>query len=185
MRAFSIFFVPGTLAPTQLQRRRHMLARLGLAWLAMMQVMMFAFPGYLRTRPTGAQAHTFLDSAIVLMNWVSLALTLPVVLYCAWPVWQGALRRMRRAGVSMDVPVALGIVAAFIPSVYATLSGRGEVYFDSVTMFVAFLLTARYLELCARQAVGSGPMHEAIERHRVLLSEKADRAAIWFTLIQL
>src|SRR5690606_972158 len=128
---------------------------------------------------------TFLDSAIVLMNWVSLALTVPVVLYCAWPVWQGALRRVRQASVSMDVPVALGIVAAFIPSVYATLSGRGEVYFDSVTMFVAFLLTARYLELCARQAVGSGPMHEAIERHRVLLSEKADRAAIWFTLIQL
>jgi len=119
------------------------------------------------------------------MNWVSLALTVPVVLYCAWPVWQGALRRVRQASVSMDVPVALGIVAAFIPSVCATFSGRGEVYFDSVTMFVAFLLTARYLELCARQAVGSGPMHDAIERHRIFLSRKADRVAIWFTLIQL
>ncbi|MDX3894813.1 hypothetical protein [Pusillimonas sp.] len=185
MRAFSIFSIPDTLAPDRRQQRRHMLARLGLAWLAMMQVMMFAFPGYLRTRPMGAEDQTFLDSAIVLMNWVSLALTVPVVLYCAWPVWQGALRRMRRASLSMDVPVALGMVAAFIPSAYATFSGRGEVYFDSVTMFVAFLLTARYLELCARQAVGSGRMHDAIERHRVVLSEKADRVAIWFTIIQL
>ncbi|TFL08883.1 hypothetical protein CSC67_20180 [Pusillimonas caeni] len=185
MRAFSIFSIPDTLAPDRRQQRRHMLARLGLAWLAMMQVMMFAFPGYLRTRPMGAEDQTFLDSAIVLMNWVSLALTVPVVLYCAWPVWQGALRRMRRASLSMDVPVALGIVAAFIPSAYATFSGRGEVYFDSVTMFVAFLLTARYLELCARQAVGSGRMHDAIERHRVVLSDKADRVAIWFTIIQL
>lgn len=185
MRAFSIFSIPDALAPEQRQRRRHMLARLGLAWLAMMQVMMFAFPGYLRGRPMGAEDQSFLDGAIVLMNWVSLVLTVPVVLYCAWPVWRGAARRMRRAGLSMDVPVALGIVAAFIPSAHATWTGHGEVYFDSVTMFVAFLLTARYLELCARQAVGSGRMHDVIERQRAALSGKADRVAIWFTLIQL
>ncbi|WP_353194957.1 hypothetical protein [Pusillimonas noertemannii] len=185
MRAFSIFSLPDTLAHSQRLQRRHMLARLGLAWLAMMQVMMFAFPGYLRNRPMGAEDQSFLDSAIVLMNWVSLALTLPVVLYCAWPVWQGAAHRMRQASISMDVPVALGIVAAFIPSTYATYAGHGEVYFDSVTMFVAFLLTARYLELCARQAVGSGRMHEAIEAHRIVLSSRADRVAIWFTIIQL
>jgi len=185
MRAFSIFSLSATLATDQRRQRRHMLARLGLAWLIMMQVMMFAFPGYLRTRPMGAEDQSFLDSAIVFMNWVSLALTVPVVLYCAWPVWQGAVRRMRQASVSMDVPVALGIIAAFIPSAYATYSQRGEVYFDSVTMFVAFLLTARYLELCARQAVGSGRMHDVIEAHRRQLSAKADRVAIWFTVVQL
>lgn len=185
MRAFSIFTLPSTLAPAQRLRRRHLLARLGLAWLVMMQVMMFAFPGYLRGSPMADADRSFLDSAIVLMNWVSLALTIPVVLYCAWPVWQGAVRRVRQAGISMDVPVALGIAAAFIPSAYATWARHGEVYFDSVTMFVAFLLTARYLELCARQAVGSGPMHDYIERHRSLLSKKSDRVAIWFTLIQL
>ena len=185
MRAFSIFSIPESLPSDQRRLRRHMLARLGLAWLVMMQVMMFAFPGYLRNTPMGAQDRTFLDSAIVFMNWVSLALTVPVVAYCAWPVWQGAARRMRQAGISMDVPVALGIIAAFIPSTYATYAQHGEVYFDSVTMFVAFLLTARYLELCARQAVGSGRMHELVERQRAFLSAKADRVAIWFTLIQL
>lgn len=185
MRAFSIFAIPDTLVQAQRLRRRHLLARLGLAWLAMMQVMMFAFPGYLRGGPMGAEDRSFLDSAIVLMNWISLALTIPVVLYCAWPVWQGAVRRVRQAGISMDVPVALGIIAAFIPSAWATWARHGEVYFDSVTMFVAFLLTARYLELCARQAVGSGRMHDAIELHRGRLSEKADRVATWFTVIQL
>lgn len=185
MRAFSIFSVPDVLAPDQRLRRRHMLARLGLAWLAMMQVMMFAFPGYLRGSPMAAAEKSFLDSAIVLMNWVSLLLTIPVVLYCAWPVWQGAMRRMRQASISMDVPVALGIIAAFLPSTYATFVEHGEVYFDSVTMFVAFLLTARYLELCARQAVRSGRMHDVIEQHRSLLSARADRISIWFTVIQL
>ena len=50
----------------------------------------------------------------------------------------------------MDVPVAVAIAAAFAASCWATITGGGEVYFDSVTMFTFFLLTARYLELNAR-----------------------------------
>jgi cation transport ATPase len=85
----------------------------------------------------------------------------------------------------MDVPVALGIAAAFIPSARATLAGHGEVYFDSVTMFVAFLLTARYLELCARQSVSVSEGHVLIERSRAVLSMRANRLASWFVAIQL
>lgn len=185
MRAFSLFAPVKSLADDERKRRRHMLARLGLAWLAMMQVMMFAFPGYLRSGPMSAEEISLLDEAIFLMNWCSLFLTVPVVLYCAWPVWQGALSRLRLVHLGMDVPVALGIVAAFIPSAVATWTGRGEVYFDSVTMFVAFLLTARYLELCARQAIGIGGLHRHIEQYRLVLSTQADRIAVWFTLGQL
>jgi Cu2+-exporting ATPase len=46
--------------------------------------------------------------------------------------------------------VALGIGAAFAASVFATLSGAGAVYFDSITMFIFLLLGARYLEMSAR-----------------------------------
>lgn len=185
MRAFSIFSIPPDLSETDRQKRRHMLARMGLAWLAMMQVMMFAFPGYLRTDNMAPDGLVLLGQAIFMMNWVSLALTVPVVLYCASPVWSGALGRLMKGRVSMDVPVALGIVAAFVPSIYATVSGRGEVYFDSVTMFVAFLLTARYLELCARQSVGLGHAHRLIEEFRVAVSIRANRLAFWFVVIQL
>ncbi len=162
-----------------------MLARLGLSWLVMMQVMMFAFPGYLRVGPADADSLTLLDRAIFLMNWISLVLTVPVILYCAWPVWQGAFSRMRNARVGMDVPVALSIVAAFIPSVWSTWTGRGEVYFESVTMFVAFLLTARYLEFCARQSMSVGGMHHFIDEYRKVLSARADRIALWFTVVQI
>lgn len=161
-----------------------MLARLGLAWLAMMQVMMFAFPGYLRHDGMAPDNLELLDQAIFLMNWISLIMTVPVILYCAQPVWSGALRRLAQRRVSMDVPVALGIAVAFIPSMYATWVGRGEVYFDSVVMFVAFLLTARYLELCARQSVEAGGGHAAIESFRAAASEQANRAAFWFVNIQ-
>src|SRR5690606_21171239 len=134
MRAFSIFSTPGGLSDADRQKRRHMLARMGLGWLAMMQVMMFAFPGYLRSESMAPDNLELLDQAIFLMNWISLILTVPVMLYCASPVWQGAFQSLRRGGVGMDVPVALGIIAAFIPSAITTWTGRGEVYFDSVTM---------------------------------------------------
>ncbi len=173
--------------------RRHMLARTGLAWLIMMQVMMLAFPGYLRHGARSADSQQALEQAILLMNWLSLILCVPLVLYCAWPVWRGALRSLAQAKVGMDVPVALGILAAFIPSVWATWNDVGEVYFDSVSMFVAFLLSARFLEFCARQSVGmsddadpspdqtpSGQM--AADAH---LLAQADRVAFWFVCIQI
>lgn len=185
MRAFSIFSTPGGLSDSDRQKRRHMLARMGLGWLAMMQVMMFAFPGYLRSESMAPDNLELLDQAIFLMNWISLVLTVPVMLYCAWPVWGGAWNSLRRGKVGMDVPVALGIIAAFIPSAHTTWTGHGEVYFDSVTMFVAFLLTARYLELCARQAVGVGEAHRFIEQFREALSGRANRVAFWFVLVQL
>lgn len=185
MRAFSIFSTPLGLSVAQRHARRHLLARMGLAWLAMMQVMMFAFPGYLRSERMGPDNLALLDDAIVLMNGLSLALTVPVVLYCAWPVWAGAWRGLRRGGMSMDVPVALGILVAFVPSVRSTLAGHGAVYFESVCMFIAFLLTARYLELCARQSVGEGGLHARVAALRRALSTQADRAAFWFVLAQL
>jgi cation transport ATPase len=173
------------MAPADRNARRHMVARLGLAWLGMMQVMMFAFPGYLRNQPMSVENQLFLDEAVVLLNWLSLVLTVPVILYCAWPVWKGALGRSRSHVITMDVPVALGISAAFIPSVYATWVNHGEVYFESVTMFVAFLLTARYLEFCAQQTMAHGAFHKTIQSLRHVLSAGADRVALWFTVVQL
>ena len=185
MRAYSIFSTPHVLSDADRLVRRRMLARLGLSWLAMMQVMMFAFPGYLRSERMAPDNLALLDDAIYLMNWVSLVITVPIILYCAVPVWQGARAQLRRGRVGMDVPVALSIIAAFVPSATTTWTGRGEVYFDSATMFVAFLLTARYLELCARQSVDAGANHELVERFRQSISGHANTLAFWFVVIQL
>lgn len=183
--AASIFAQPAALAPAERQVRRHALARLGVSWLVMMQVMMLAWPGYLRGQAMPDDAAFTLDRAIVLMNWASLVLTVPVVLYCAWPLWRGAWASLRQARAGMDVPVALGIVGAFLPSAWATWRQAGEVYFDSVTMFVAFLLAARYLELCARQRVGgadAAALGAALDSGA--LAQRADRVAARFVTLQ-
>lgn len=181
----SIFALNRPLTADEVMARRRTLVRLGLAWLAMMQVMMFALPGYLRQDTFGQDNLDVLDWAIFLMNWASLALTVPVILYSAWPVWRGVAKAWREKHITMDVPVAISMIAAFVPSLIATLMGEGEVYFDSVTMFVAFLLTARFFEMRARQSVDDSIHAQTLSDLRVPLMQHADRIAMWFVIIQL
>ncbi len=84
------------------------------------------------------------------LRWISLALAAPVVAYAAQPFFTAAWRDLRRGQLGMDVPVALAVLIAFIASVWHTWKGTGEVYYDSVTMFVCFLLIGRFLEMTAR-----------------------------------
>ena len=123
--------------------------QLFIAGLSMMQVMMYAVPVYL------ADADTMDKDMEGLMRWASLFLTLPAVLYSAQPFFKSAWANIKHRALGMDVPVALGIAAAFIGSVFSTVTGHGDVYFDSVTMFIFLLLCSRYLELIARRRAAS------------------------------
>ncbi|MCE2947440.1 MAG: heavy metal translocating P-type ATPase [bacterium] len=119
--------------------RKRALARLAIAGLGMMQVMMYAFPVWIADGDMTADVDR-------LMSWAGLILTLPVIVYSAAPIFSAAWRDLCARRVGMDVPVAIGIGGAFGASVFATLTGVGDVYFDSVTMFLFLLLGARYLE---------------------------------------
>ncbi len=94
------------------------------------------------------------DSHRAFIRWVSLLVATPVMLYAARPFFQAAWRDLRTRHLSMDVPVSLAIGGAFLASAWATASGGGEVYFDSVCMFTFFLLLGRYLEMRARHRTG-------------------------------
>ena len=126
------------------RERRTMLWRVFVAGFGMMQVMMYAVPTYF----AGDGDMTLREQ--LWFRWASLLLTLPVVLYSAAPFFRHAVRDIRLRRLGMDVPVALGVGCAFLASLWATLANGPEVYFDSVTMFVFFLLGGRYLEMLAR-----------------------------------
>ncbi|MDH5226140.1 MAG: heavy metal translocating P-type ATPase metal-binding domain-containing protein [Gammaproteobacteria bacterium] len=132
-----------------LLERRTALKRLAVAGFGMMQVMMFALPLYV--------AHSSgMDPGMrEFFRLVSMLVSIPVALYSGWPFYQGAWHALRARSVSMDVPVTIGIVIAFVASVWSALTGHGEVYFDSVTMFVFFLSLGRYVEMVARHRAGS------------------------------
>jgi Cu2+-exporting ATPase len=119
--------------------------RLFVAGLAMMQVMMLQTPLYWAS-PGDVEPG---DAA--LLRWASMVVTLPALLYSGWPILQAAVRDVSQKHLGMDVPVALGLLAAYLASAINTWQGRGEVYFDTVTMFLFLLLAARSLEANARR----------------------------------
>ncbi|MEO8101494.1 MAG: heavy metal translocating P-type ATPase [Betaproteobacteria bacterium] len=136
---------PENFAARRRHRRRALIA-LGVALLSMMQVMMFTLPLYF------SAADDVSAEARRLMGWAALVLTLPAVLYSARTFFAGAWRDFRIGHASMDLPVALAIVATFGSSCIALYRGAGAMYFDSISMFIFLLLAARYLESWARES---------------------------------
>ncbi|MDQ6880477.1 MAG: heavy metal translocating P-type ATPase [Pseudomonadota bacterium] len=124
------------------QALRLMLWRWLVAGFCMMQVMMYALPAYV------AKPGEMTPDIDALLMWASWILTLPVVLFCCQPFFSSALRDLRHGRVGMDVPVALGVLVAFGASSATTFGSAvsGGVWYDSLTMFVFFLLSGRLLE---------------------------------------
>jgi Cu2+-exporting ATPase len=127
------------------RQRRQQQRRVAVAGLFGMQVMMLSISLY-------AGAWSGMEGNFQqFFRWLSLGLTLPVLLYSATPFFVSAWRDLRRMRVAMDFPVSLAIGVAFVSSAMATIRGHGEIYFDSVVMFVFFLSASRYFENMARQ----------------------------------
>ena len=126
------------------QERRRALKRLGVAGLGMMQVMMYAVALY------AGESQGISSGSERFLQWVSLIITTPVLIYSGQVFYGSAWRGLRNRRVGMDVPVALAITIAFTVSCINFLKGSGHVYFDSVVMFIFFLSLGRYAEMVIR-----------------------------------
>lgn len=163
--------VPDAAAPArELRRREHRAAlwRLFVASFCAMQVMMLATPSYV------AAPGDLADDMRQLLNWGGWILSLPVMGFSAAPFFRGAWRQLRHGRIGMDTPVTLALLVTFVASMGATFDPQGvfghEVYFDSLTMFLSFLLGGRYLELRARHRAA-----EELERALARLPESCER----------
>ncbi len=152
----------------RLKETRMALWRLFVAGICAMQVMMYALPAYV-TEPGEIPADIH-----QLLRFASWLLSLPVVFFASGPFFRTAWRDVKRLRVGMDTPVSLGILVSFLISSAATFDPSGpwghEVWFDSLSMFVFFLLGGRYLELKARDRT-AGALDELMNR----LPEAAER----------
>lgn len=143
--------VPANDSSARERRRRESrqaLWRLMVAGLCMMQVMMYAYPAYVAA-PGDLSAEMER-----LLRWASWVLSLPVILFSCGGFFSNAWRDVTHRRISMDLPVALGMLITFVVSTAGTFDPTGgfgrEVYFDSLTMFVFFLLAGRWFELRLR-----------------------------------
>jgi P-type Cu2+ transporter len=80
----------------------------------------------------------------------SLILSLPVIFYSAWIFFDGAWRALRARTLDMMVLVAVAIGAGWLYSVYVTLTGGGEVFYEAATVLAAFVLLGHWFEMRAR-----------------------------------
>lgn len=121
------------------------LRRLAVSGIMSMQVMMLAFGLYFgEFSGIEAQYEGYL-------RWVSLLMTLPVMAYAARPFFSSAWRALHSRELNMDVPISLALLYTFFASVYATVFDTGEVYFESVCMFVFLLQLGKFFEFRARK----------------------------------
>jgi len=128
----------------QRNERRDAQKRIGLAGLASMQLMMYA-GGLYAGAFDGIDPH-WAD----ILRITCLIIATPVLFYSGAPILAGAIADLRRRVLGMDITVSLALVLAYAASVLNTFRGSGEVYFDSVAMFIFFLLLGRYAEMRGR-----------------------------------
>jgi Cu2+-exporting ATPase len=136
--------------------RRRLLKAIVVAGLGMVQVMSYALAGYIGAfqdiDPTSER----------FFQLISMVVAVPVALYAGRIFYASAWRTLKSRRMGMDVPVAAAMLLALTASIVTTLLDAGEAYFDSVVMFIFFLLLGRYAVLVTRQRAGS--VHSALAR---------------------
>ena len=148
----TIGYLPHPYSADQRQRLSHQenklaLRRLGVAGIGMMQVGMFAIALY------AGEFQGIDDNYKQLLRAFSLLVASAVLLYSGKVFFIGAWRSIKNHNLNMDVPVSIALTAAYAGSVWGTWHPHNEVYFDSIAMFIFFLLLARYLEMNSRNRI--------------------------------
>lgn len=97
--------------------------------------------------------------------WIQLALTAPIVLWAGWPFFRRGWSSIRTGNLNMFTLVSIGVGAAFIYSLVATIApqifpptfrmhGMVPVYYEAAGVVVTLVLLGQVLELRARTATG-------------------------------
>lgn len=100
----------------------------------------------------------------------SLLLSLPVIFYSAWIFFDGAFRALRGRTLDMMVLVAIGVGTGWLYSLWITLTGGGEVFYEAATVLTTFVLLGHWVEMRAR-----GGANDAV---RTLLELAPDKAVV-------
>ncbi|MCB2220343.1 MAG: heavy metal translocating P-type ATPase metal-binding domain-containing protein [Bacteroidetes bacterium] len=124
-----------------------LLLKIGITGFVLMNVMMYNFPEYL---PGGELLE---DDFKKLFGWLSLFLSIPVVVYCSNDYYLTAIKSLKHKIISIDLPIALGIITLFLQSAYDIITGSGIGYLDSLSGLVFFLLIGKWYQSKTYQAL--------------------------------
>lgn len=100
--------------------------------------------------PMGSLIGIKLPIPIAIRSWTLFALTTPVVFWCGWMFISGAYQSLRSRKLDMSVLIAVGVLAAYLASVYLTVIGSKDLFYEAAGMLVTFVLFGHWMEMKAR-----------------------------------
>ena len=115
--------------------------RLGVAGFAAMNIMLLSVSVW-----AGGSSGDMEPSIQSLFHWLSAMIALPAVAYSGQPFFKSAAGALRGRRLNMDVPISLGVILATAMSLFQTMRGSHQVYFDAAITLLAFLLVGRLLD---------------------------------------
>ncbi len=127
-------------ADEQAARRSDLLPRVGVAGFAAANIMLLSVSVW------SGEASDMDPSVSSLFHWISALIALPAIAYAGQPFFRSAINALRGRRLNMDVPISLGITLACGMSLFQTIQGSEQVYFDAAAMLVFFLLIGRTLD---------------------------------------
>jgi Cu+-exporting ATPase len=133
-------------AATDKNTNRALIYRIGVAGFCFGNIMLMSFPEYFGLSELLAGAAAGAGWVKVAMNGFLLLLSLPVMFYAGKSFFTSALYALRARRVTIDLPIALGMLALFGRSLYEIFSGVGSGYLDSLAGLVFFLLIGRWFQ---------------------------------------
>jgi Cu2+-exporting ATPase/Cu+-exporting ATPase len=98
-----------------------------------------------------------------LLRYLLLALSTPVLVLLGFPIFKISWQGFRARFINMDSLIVVGVAAAYGISVYATLTERGEIYFETMAMILILVTIGRYLEARAKVKASSA-MNDLLAR---------------------
>ena len=121
-------------------RTSELIPRLGVAGFAAANIMLLSVSVW------SGEVSDMDSSVRDLFHWVSALIALPAIAYAGQPFFRSAFSALRARRLNMDVPISLGILLATAMSLFQTIRGSEQVYFDAATTLVFFLLIGRALD---------------------------------------
>lgn len=115
--------------------------KLGVAFFCFGNIMLLSFPEYFESK------EFWLDQYKGFFRWLILFLSLPSFLYSASGYYVAAWNNLRAKILSIEIPIALGIIVMFVRSVVDILLDRGPGFFDSMTGLIFFMLLGKAFQL--------------------------------------
>ena len=101
--------------------------------------------------PMGEMIGIRLPLSAAARSWTLLLLTTPVVFWCGWIFVAGAFRSLVSRRLDMSVLIAVGVLAAYLASVYLTIIGSKELFYEAAAMLVTFVLFGHWMEMKSRR----------------------------------